>query len=336
MLRLITEAHPRALECSIVASASRNPDLKAAARDAGAPFHHIQPLDIASYKRCFEATGTEVGYFFGRVRTIGWILAARLAGVPCLVGAERSLAREAKDKIGRSIDRWLLHAYIANSQAAASNLASWGGVSKNRVFVVPNGIPTSTARRLSRGSQKPYPSIVCVANILPNKNQMILLEAASILRKEFPEIKVRLVGQDFTGGRFQRSVDSRRMKDLVEFVGFTPDVDSELANGDIFVLPSLVREGTPTSILEAMQIGLPVVASRVGGIDEVVEDQVTGLLFEPNDLQGLVARLRWTLQNPGAAEEIAIRAKSFVRKHHSVEQMATAHVEVFRGLLAKP
>jgi glycosyltransferase involved in cell wall biosynthesis len=83
-----------------------------------------------------------------------------------------------------------------------------------------------------------------------------------------------------------------------------------------------------------MLAGVPVIASRIGGIEEIVRDRMTGLLVKPNDLDELVGCLRWVLQNPKQVEKMTGRARAYVQEHHSIDQMVSAHVQVFRALMA--
>lgn len=335
MLRMMAAAHPNQLDSSILASAKLNPELARAAEAVGIPFYEVEPPQLTIYKHLFHDINPQVVYFFGRIRTIGWILAAKASGVPCLIGAERSSAASFRDRLARTADRRLLSGYITNSRIGAQNLVQNSGIPSSSVHVIPNGIEQNHLEPRSAIERSPSaPTLICVANIRPNKGQMILLHAASLLRDEFPGIKVRLLGKDFTRGKFTRQATALGLADLVDLVGFSPNVDAELDRADVFVLPSTMREGTPTSILEAMQIGLPVVASDIGGVSEIVQDRETGLLFAPNNPTDLACQLRWLFQNPERARAMASRAREFVRKNHSIESMVSAHVRVFGKLLS--
>ena len=204
-------------------------------------------------------------YVFGRFRTLVWAILGRLAGVRCIVAAERSAANRGSDRLARLLDRLLVTAYVANSEFAARNLRAIVGTSGPPVSVVPNGIElTGLPARLSPRSGPP--SLLCVGNITANKGQGILLEAVRLLRDRYPGIRATLVGHDFTRGRFFAEARARGLDETYEAVGFSDDVGPYLARATLVVLPTLMREGMPTSLLEAMRAGVPVVASRVGGV----------------------------------------------------------------------
>ncbi len=265
MLRLMAAAHPSTLDCRVIVPAPENVLLRRAAAEVGVPYHALHPLNLVGLYRRLRRDRPDVVYVFGRFRTLPWALVARLAGVRCIVAAERSAANRKSDRLARRLDRFLVTAYVANSEFAARNLRAILGASGPPVCVVPNGVETSgQAGRLDRGSDPP--SLLCVGNITPNKGQGVLLEAVRLLRDRYPGIRATLVGHDFTRGRFFAEARARGLHDTYEALGFAEDVGSHLARATIAVLPTLMREGMPTSLLEAMRAGVPVVASRVGGV----------------------------------------------------------------------
>lgn len=333
MLRLMTAVSPEVMACSILASRRANPTFHQIASRTPVPFHHVEPHDLRGYYRLFRRIRPHVAYFFGRVRTLGWILAAKAAGVPCLVGAERSSGGRPKDWISRPLDGRLLHGYIANSEIGARNLQRLG-IDRSRIAVVYNGVDPCTrpAPEVDLGGDGPR--IVCVANIVPNKGQALLVRAVSRLRPEHPGIRAVLVGTDRTAGRFERTARADGVADCLVMAGFVPDVRGHLAAADVFALPSRLREGTPTSILEAMLAGVPVVASRIGGVPELVEDGRTGLLVDPGDPEALSERIGWLLKHRDHAEAIAQRAAEHVRVRHGVRAMIEGHVGAFRRLMS--
>ena len=200
------------------------------------------------------------------------------------MAAERSAADRWSDRWARRLDRAFVDAYVANSEFAARNLRAIVG-DEPPVWVVPNGVNGGAPlRRHERETRAPQ--LLCVGNITPNKGQGVLLEAIRLLRDRHPGIRATLVGRDFTDGRFFRAAEARGLGDTYTAVGFVDDVRTYLARADVAVLPTLHREGMPTALLEAMRAGVPVVASRVGGVSEIVEHGRTGLLVTPGDAQG--------------------------------------------------
>jgi glycosyltransferase involved in cell wall biosynthesis len=125
--------------------------------------------------------------------------------------------------------------------------------------------------------------VVALGGIQRRKGQRDLVEAAAILAPEFPDLVVVLGGHVADakyGAELEELVRARGLERVVRFIGFQADVHSLLANAELFVHPSL-SEGFALVVLEAMAAGVPVVATRSGGPEEIVEDGQSGLLVEP-------------------------------------------------------
>jgi glycosyltransferase involved in cell wall biosynthesis len=333
MLRLMARAHPDLFACRIIVPAPENPALRRAAAQIGVPYHALSPADFPRLVRLLRSVRPDVLYAFGRFRTIPWALAARLAGVRCVVAAERSAADRWSDRWARRLDRAFVDAYVANSEFAARNLRAIVG-EQPPVWVVPNGVNGGAPlRRYERETQAP--SLLCVGNITPNKGQGVLLEAIRLLRDRYPGISATLVGRDFTDGRFFRAAEERGLGDTYTAVGFVDDVRTYLARADVAVLPTLHREGMPTALLEAMRAGVPVVASRVGGVAEIVEHGRTGILVTPGDAQGLASAICGLLDDEGLALRLADAARTRVVERHGVQAMVEGHRAALGGALGR-
>jgi len=125
--------------------------------------------------------------------------------------------------------------------------------------------------------------IVSVGSLVKNKGHHVLIEAVRILSLEGPAIKVLIAGDGPQRSVLQDLVERCGLSSTVMFVGIVKDVRQVLGAADIFVLPTVHREGLSLAVLEAMQHGLPVIASRIGGVPELVDDGATGILVTPND-----------------------------------------------------
>jgi glycosyltransferase involved in cell wall biosynthesis len=101
---------------------------------------------------------------------------------------------------------------------------------------------------------------------------------------------------------------------------------------DVFVLPSLC-EGLPNALLEAMSIGVPVVASRVGGVDEAVQDQESGLLILPGSSEAIADAVRFVLTHPDRAEQMAVASRARIREKFSLHGMLKEYDALYDSLL---
>jgi glycosyltransferase involved in cell wall biosynthesis len=334
MLRLMERAHPDPFACQVIVPAAENAAFRGAVRALGIPYHSLSPWDAAGGYRLLRSERPDVLYLFGRFRTIAWAALARLAGVGCIVAAERSAANRRSDRLARRLDRRLVDAYVANTEFAARNLRAIVGDGGPPVRVVPNGIESVglLPREVRPGAP---PSLLCVGNITPNKGQGVLLQAVRLLRTRYPGIRATLVGRDFTRGRFFAEAQRRGLGDTYIAVGFVDDVRPYLARATVGVLPTLQREGMPTALLEAMRAGIPVVASRVGGVSEIVEDGATGVLVTPGDAAGLAEAVGRLIDDGETRGRLAANARRHVLERHDIAAMVEGHRAAFEGALSR-
>ncbi len=333
MLRLMARAHPDTFACGVVVPARENRTLRAAAESIPVPYHALPPGDPLALHGLLRSERPDLVYLFGRFRTIPWAIVARLAGVRCVVAAERSAANRWSDRLARRLDRHFVTAYVANSEFAARNLRAIVG-EEPPVWVVPNGVADEPPSRRPAGAGA-APALLCVGNITANKGQGVLLEAVRLLQPSHPGIRATLVGRDFTDGRFFQAARARGLGDTFTAVGFVDDVRPFLAQADLVVLPTLEREGMPTALLEAMRAGVAVIASRVGGVSEIVRDGTTGLLVLPGDAPGLAAAIDRLLVDDGLRRRLAEAARAYARERHDVSAMVEGHRAAFTSALLR-
>ena len=191
------------------------------------------------------------------------------------------------------------------------------------VRVVPNGVPM-------RGSlaQRSLPTspwrLGTVALFRPRKGLEVLLDALAMLMAQGRQVQLQAVGT-FETPQYERAIHRRvaelGIRSAVQWRGFQPDVDAELATMDLLLLPSLFGEGLPMVVLEAMAAGVPVVATRVAGVPEAIRHGVDGLIAEPGNAAQLAAMVRQVMD--GQANWSAMRgprlppaARSVLRSAH--------------------
>ena len=265
-------------------------------------------------------------------------LASRLARVPVLVstvhgayhvplgvrGAGR-IRREVQSFVYRLVYRWF-DAIVAVSSYVRDDLIRRRGVRvpADRIHVVHNAIAVPCADRASPPSPDTVRAgrpglIVNVANFFPGKGHDCLLRAIPAVLAEFPEARCVLVGDGPERPAMEALADRLGIAPRVTFEGRIPDPAGVLAAGDVVVLPSL-SEGLPRVVLEALGLGKPVVATRVGGIPEIIEDGRTGLLVSPDDPGALAAAVSQLWRDPAFARRLGDAGREEVRSRFSVEQ----------------
>jgi glycosyltransferase involved in cell wall biosynthesis len=185
------------------------------------------------------------------------------------------------------------------------------GVSSRLVSLIPNGVPSPGPLTDRRPPEDEW-VIGVVAMFRPRKGIETLLEALVKLQSLGLPVRLRAVGC-FQSAEFEAQtkalVTQLALTDVVEWTGFTQDVNAELRRMDVLVLPSLVPEGLPMSVLEAMAAGVPVVGTRVDGVTDVIQDGVNGLLTEPGNADSLAESLARLVH--GETEWSALRQQAY-------------------------
>lgn len=166
-----------------------------------------------------------------------------------------------------------------------------------------------------------------VARFNIEKNHIYLINTVSELVKDFPDIKILLVGSGALFNEMNELVKKKQLDKNIEFAGYTENVYQYLQISKIFVLPS-IYEGNPISILEAMNCGLPIIASNVGGIPDVVKDGRNGLLIDPNNETDLYLKMKKLLNDERLYNLMKINNLNDI-KNYSIEQSAMAYFNIF-------
>lgn len=141
-----------------------------------------------------------------------------------------------------------------------------------------------------------------------------------------------MIGEGILKEETEDFIASRGLNDRIIMLGWRKDATGLLPDMDMLLLPSLT-EGTPMVILEAMAAGVPVIASDVGGIGEIIEDSRTGLLIKPRDPGAIVESVKALLDDRGLAERISRNAASEVESRFSARRMSELYERTYRSML---
>lgn len=219
---------------------------------------------------------------------------------------------------------------IACSEAVRAWVVSHLHMPAGRTLAVYNGID---AGRFREGSRKNTPPrIVTVGRLVDaEKGQKVLLHAVAILKRRGHPVQCRIVGDGPSRPELEAIVADQILADSVQLVGYLLDVRDELAEADIFVLPSR-EEGLGVAGLEAMAAALPLVGSHVGGIPEIVQPGVTGFLFPVGDAEALADALLPLLQDEPLRRRMGEAGRSLLRGRFDIESMVGRYFDVYTGL----
>lgn len=241
---------------------------------------------------------------------------------------------------GSSLSRWKyrqLDCFIAASHAIRDMLIE-DGIDDSKVVTVHEGIdidrvlaapPVNIHAEFWLPTHAPI--VGNVAALVPHKGQRYLIEAASLVVREVPDARFVILGEGELRAQLEHQIHERRLEKHVILAGFRPDVLSFHHSFDLFVMSS-VTEGLGTSLLDAMAASKAIVATRTGGIPEVVVDGETGLLVPPRDPHSLAEAIARLLKNDGLRAEMARRAFERVESQFSAGRMVEQTLNVYRNV----
>jgi glycosyltransferase involved in cell wall biosynthesis len=228
---------------------------------------------------------------------------------------------------------------IAISEAIRKILIS-ETIPPDRVVCIPSGIDPNPYQRPCDPSwfQETFEltpanrTIGVVAQLIPRKGHRFLLEAAPAILARFPETRFLFFGQGPQRADLERRCHEKGMAHAVRFPGFRKDMDRILPCLELVVHPATM-EGLGVSLLEAASSGRAIVASRAGGIPEVVHDGVNGLLVEPGNAGELIEAVSRILRDPGLGARLGAAGRRLVEDRFSVAAMVKGNIAVYNEIL---
>jgi L-malate glycosyltransferase len=293
-----------------------------------------RPVDVVHTHRCKD--------------TVLGAVAAKLAGVRGVVRTVHGLREPLQGwawlryRIHEALDKWVLFCFadriVAVSRRMAEGLEE-SGYRPGTVLRIHNGVDLRRVRpRRDRDEVRreldvdPGALLIgTVGRLSAVKDQALLLRAARRVLEKEPGARFVIVGDGPLRGDLETSAKQWGILGACRFVGARADVYDLLTAMDVFVLPSL-HEGLPMALLEAMALGIPVVATAVGGVPEVVTHRTTGLLVRSNDEESLAEACLELGRDPHWSRALGARARRVVEESFSHEQSGRALAEAYRAV----
>lgn len=304
-----------------------------------------------------ECIGGRDGSSLAALRNLGWLarsdnadlmhahlpsagVMARLVGGAPIVYTEHNIATSYRQPT-RLLNRVTYsrnRVVTAVSDAVASSLTNYPGPTP---VVIPNGVDVTVTKeqvesvRIELGLESTDPLVVHVGNIRPHKGHETLIRAAVELSNLRPGVTIVSIGGEKHEGdlaRVRAAAEAAGVGRSLRFLGRRADALAFVAAADVFVNPSDV-EGLPVAILEAMALGTPVAATRVGGVPSVVADGSTGLLVEQGDATRLAAAVSRLLGDPNLAGRLARHGTELVEREYGLERMVRTFEDIYRHIL---
>ncbi len=258
--------------------------------------------------------------------------AAVFSGVPVLIHHVHSTYHEYRPR-HRRIERLLSCVtcrVVCVSEAVRGFVTEGEGIRSEKTDVVPNGSPgplqedlqidTAMERRqLGIGAEDRV--IITVASLTPNKGHETLLEAVAPIMEKDPKVRLLIVGDGPLREALTQQSQALGIASRVQWAGLRSDIFRILRLSDLFVLPSLYREGLSLAVIEAMAAGLPVVCTNLDGMSELVDHGESGLLVPAGDAAGLSRALLMLLNGDDLAKRVGCSGRARYERHFTSDLM---------------
>ncbi len=261
-------------------------------------------------------------------------VAAILARVPVIVSTEHNTNLDegwTKRKVKKFLS-FFTKKIVAVSEAVRKYSVSRDRIKAKKMTVIQNGIDVGKFIALPKKEFGDPPVVGVVGRLEEQKGHKYLFEALNLI-KTIPWI-LWVVGDGSLKGSLERLAKDLNLRERIIFLGARRNVPEILSKIDIAVMPSL-WEGLGIAILEAAAAGKPIVASRVGGIPEIIEDGKTGILVEPGNVKNLADGLERVLLGKIDAQEMGVRAREMVEEKFSAEKMVEEYQKLYEGLVRR-
>lgn len=292
-----------------------------------------------------KALGADLLCCHGYKGDIIGIMAARRVGIPVLAISHGWTAAAVRVRVYEYADRRVMKwmdRVVAVSEGQAVKVRR-AGVRPERVVVIPNAVhaerfdvvdPSGRDDLLALFPTPPRQIVGAVGRLSPEKGFDQLILAAQKVVKEYPDVGFVLVGDGPLRDRLQSQIEQAQLQGRFVLAGHRSDVDRLFPHMDALAMPSYT-EGLPCVLLEAMAAGVPVVATAVGGIPEVVTDGVTGWLVPPGNPDPLADRLHRLLSDSALGRRFADQARLRVRRDYTFGAQADRYAQLLTSIIAQ-
>jgi glycosyltransferase involved in cell wall biosynthesis len=242
-----------------------------------------------------------------------------------------------------SFSRWKYRqvALFVAASAAIKDILVRDDIPASRVAVVHDGIDVERVAKVQPADihqtfwfPKGAPVVVNVGALVNHKGQKFLVEAMAQVRRQIPDAQLVIFGEGDLREPLTRQIHDLGLDKHVVLAGFRDDVLGLTRSADLFVMSS-VTEGLGSAVLDAMALGLPVVATRAGGIPEVVEDGVTGRLVPPGRADALADAIVLMLRDPATRRRMSAAGRARVEAEFGLDRLVEGTLAAYRQVLAR-
>jgi glycosyltransferase involved in cell wall biosynthesis len=299
--------------------------------------------DVKNFRRLIAQLQPDIIHLHGGRDS--WVAAA------ALYGRSRPVIARTKHNIfpitGHPLNRWIYSRFfdyiICISSAVLAQCTSRKYINPGKLILIPSAcdVDQFQAARSSRQQMreafgfKPNNLVICMTGRLrEEKGHQVLFAAAPQIVNSHPDVRFLLLGSGSLHGEFLESIEkTNSLKEKIVLAGFRTDVPQCLSAADIYVQPSL-SEGLGTAVLEACAAGLPVVASRSGGIPDIIINDETGLLVDVGSSHQLAEAVDRLIESPSLRERLSAGGLHRVRENYSVQALIDRTDNAYRQMIS--
>jgi glycosyltransferase involved in cell wall biosynthesis len=323
-------------------------EIHKAARDRGIrviTFRMRTALDPLAIGKCVQAireNSIDLVHTHSSVDSWCCSMSAKLLGIPVI------RSRHVSTPINTNSFSFFLYMKLADrvitsGEAIRKRMIEVNGYDPQKIVSIPAGIDeTRFSPEINDGYvrkdldiRKDDFLLGIVAILRSWKGHFYLLEAVKALKERIPNIKLLIIGKGPQEGNIRDYIKNSGLAEKIIMTGYREDVPQILKSLDLFVLPSYSNEGVPQVIPQAMAVGIPVISTFAGGIEQVVANGQTGILVPPRDARALSEAIYWAYENRKETMKMAHRAREFILEDFTLTGMIERTERVYRELLGR-
>jgi len=270
----------------------------------------------------------------------------KFLGIHHIATCHGFISNDRKLDIYMKLDKLMLR-FVDNIIAVSTeikNILVRSGIDESHINVIQNAVPnlyqidsiaecrTEKRKKYSIGEEETL--IGYVGRLSKEKGVRYLIEAASLLKRKVKTFKLIIIGEGPEKKELEYLTRSKGLEQYIIFAGFQRDIEKWLPALDLFILPSLT-EGTPMALLEAMSMGIPVIATSVGGVPMIVKSGVNGLLVAPADSKELGLNILTLINNPDLRCKVATNGIRTIKERFDIKEWCDKIERQYDELLQK-
>lgn len=260
------------------------------------------------------------------------LLKSLMPGVQLVHGIRTNPASNSRlDQFFRFVERWLnaqVDLYITNSKIAAITLVEQCGISADKVQVIYNGLVKKQINLIPIVRRPLH--VLTVANLISSKGHLEYLSVIKEVHRVIPNARFIFIGRDEMNGKVHQAISAAGMAGYVSCEGFQTDVSNYFGNARVCVVPSSKQEGSPTTVLEAMSYGVPIVAYKIDGLPELVRHGKDGLLVPVADKKQFANSIIKLLVETELANKMSASSLERCKAEFQINTCVMKHQDAFK------